>query len=128
MTLAAGRLRHRVTIEQKVTARDPNTGAPITSWLPWAENIAAEVVPLSVKEFMAAQATQSAVSARITIRYRPGLLATMRITHRGQVYNIAGALPDNASGLEYITLPVSTDLGGTGDGAPIHIKLDGGQL
>lgn len=31
----------------------------------------------------------------------------MRITHRGKVYNIAGVLPDNMSGLEYITLPVS---------------------
>ena len=113
MSLAAGRLRHRVTIEQQVTTRDPNTGASLKSWLAFAENIAAEVAPLSAREFLAAQATQSQVSARITIRYRPGLLATMRIVHRGQVYNIAGVLPDNVSGLEYITLPVSTEAQGS---------------
>jgi hypothetical protein len=27
--------------------------------------------------------------------------------HAGKVYNIAGVLPDNVSGQEYITLPVS---------------------
>ena len=135
MSLAAGRLRHRIVIEQKVTTRDPDTGAALTSWLPWvtnadgtAKSIAAEVVPLSAREFLAAQAGQSQVTARITIRYRPGLAATMRIIHRDQTYNIAGALPANKSGLEYITIPVSTDLAGAGDGAPIHIALDGGQL
>lgn len=107
MSLAAGRLRHRITIEQKVTTQDPDTGAPITAWESWADDVPAEVVPLSAREFLAAQAVQSEVSARITIRYRAGLLATMRIIHRGQVYNIAGVLPDNVSGLEYLTLPVS---------------------
>lgn len=120
MSLAAGRLRHRIVIEQKVTTRDPNTGAQITGWQPWitnedgsAKSIAAEVTPLSARELIAAQAAQSQVSARITIRYRPGLLATMRIVHRGQVYNIAGVLPDNVSGLEYLTIPVSA---GTNNG------------
>lgn len=113
MSLAAGRLRHRVTIEQKVTTRDPDTGAPITAWQTWAANVAAEVAPLSVKEFLAAQQLQSEVSARITIRYRSGVLATMRIRFKGQIYNIAGALPDAVSGLEYLTLPVSQ---GTNDG------------
>ena len=37
----------------------------------------------------------------------------MRILHRGQVYNIAGLLPDRVSGLEYITIPVSA---GVNDG------------
>lgn len=104
MTIAAGKLRHRITIEAKVTGRDPGTGAPITTWQTWAD-MWAEVAPLSAREFIAAQAGQSEVTARITIRYRQGLLATMRIVHRGQIYNIAGMLPDNVSGLEYITIP-----------------------
>jgi SPP1 family predicted phage head-tail adaptor len=114
MSLAAGRLRHSVLIEKKVTTRDEATGAPVTSWQPFLTdgagqpmNVRAEVVPLSAKEFVAAQAVQSQITTRITIRYRPGLLASMRITFRGQIYNIAGALPDNLSGLEYITLPCS---------------------
>lgn len=107
MSIAAGRLRHRVTIEQKVITRDPDTGAVIPGWQPFATDVAAEVVPLSAKEFIAAQAMQSQVTTRITIRYVTGLLASMRITFRGQVYNIAGILPDNVSGLEWITIPVS---------------------
>lgn len=112
MSIAAGRLRHSIQIEQKVTTRDPDTGAPITAWETFA-TVWAEVAPLSAKEFIAAQATQSEVSARITIRYRTGLDATMRILFRGQVYNIAGVLPDAVSGLEYVTLPVSV---GVSDG------------
>lgn len=105
MSLSAGRLRHRITIEAKVTTKDAN-GSAITAWQPWA-SVWAEVAPLSAREFIGAHAMQSEVSARITIRYRPGMLATMRLIHRGQVYSIAGVLPDNVSGLEYITLPVS---------------------
>ena len=43
----------------------------------------------------------------MVIRYRTGILPTMRILFRGKAYNIAGALPDKDSGLEYLTIPVS---------------------
>jgi SPP1 family predicted phage head-tail adaptor len=66
----------------------------------------AEVAPLSSREFIAAQSVQSEVRAKITIRAR-AIEPTMRIVHAGKVYNIAGVLPDNVSGQEYITLPVS---------------------
>lgn len=41
------------------------------------------------------------------MRYRDGLLPTMRILYRNKVYSIHGVLPDPDSGLEYLTLPVS---------------------
>ena len=47
------------------------------------------------------------------MRYRAGLLPSMRLVHRGEIFNIAGLLPDKASGLEYITIPVSA---GVNDG------------
>lgn len=103
-----GRLRHRVTIERQVTTVN-EFGEQETGWVP-AGSVWASVEPLSAREFIRAQQMQSQVSARIVMRYRPDLDASMRLIHRGTVYNIAGVLPDKDSGLEYVTLPVSAGL------------------
>lgn len=105
MSIAAGRLRHRVRIEQRVSGIDTFGDTLPADWAPVAE-VWAEVAPLSAREFIAAQSVQSEVKAKITIRARP-IDPTMRIVHAGKVYNIVGVLPDNVSGLEYITLPVA---------------------
>ena len=109
MALKAGRLRHRVAIQQKVQGQDPVSGDPIDVWQTVAglEAVPCAIEPLSAREFIAAQAVQSQVIARITMRYREGLDASMRILHKSTVYNIAGLLPDKDSGLEYFTVPVS---------------------
>jgi SPP1 family predicted phage head-tail adaptor len=104
-------LRHRVLIQQQVTTRDDD-GVSYTTWVDVAM-VWAAVEPLSAREFIQSGQTQAAVTARITIRYRAGLQASMRILHRSQVYNIAGLLPDKVSGLEYITILVS---GGANEG------------
>ncbi len=109
--VASGTLRHRVLIQQQVTTRDSD-GIEQTAWVDVA-TVWASVEPLSAREFIQSGQTQSAVTARITMRYRDGLLPSMRLIHRGEVFNIAGLLPDKASGLEYITIPVS---GGVNDG------------
>lgn len=127
MSIQAGRLRHRVLIEQYVlavdsngeTVQDPNTGATSGAWQEVA-TVWAAIEPLSAKEFIASQAVQSEVVARIVIRYRPGMDPAMRLVHmlsggaRGAVYNPAGFLQDKDSGMEYITIPVSA---GVNDGA-----------
>lgn len=109
MSLKAGRLRHRVAIQARVQGQDPVSGEVTESWQTvtgW-ETVPCAIEPLSAREFIAAQATQSQIVARITMRYRAGLLPTMRIVHKGAIYNIAGLLPDKDSGLEYLTIPVS---------------------
>ncbi|MFJ3121045.1 phage head closure protein [Pseudomonas protegens] len=106
--MRAGKLRHRIDIQRPVVVRDPEDNTELAvRWETVWERCPASVEPLSAREFISAQAKQSEVTARIVVRYRPGLLPTMRIVHRGEIYNIAGALPDNDSGLEYLTLPVS---------------------
>lgn len=104
--IAAGRLRHRVLIQSPVTSQNPVTGAPTTSWIDLA-TVWAEVVPSSVKEFVAAQAIDSEVTTRITIRRRVGVTAKCRIIHHDQIFNIHGVLVDPVSGVEYMTLPCS---------------------
>lgn len=68
----------------------------------------AAIEPLSAREFIAASATQSQIDARIVIRYRAGLTPDMRIIHGAKIYNPHGFLADAESGLEYLTIPVST--------------------
>lgn len=104
--IAAGRLRHRVLIQNPVESQDPVSGTLIATWVDLA-TVFAEVAPSSAREFVAAQAIDSEVTARITIRHRAGVTDKSRIIHRGQVYNVHGVLADPVSGLEYLTLPCS---------------------
>jgi SPP1 family predicted phage head-tail adaptor len=108
-TLPAGKLRHRITIERKTHLQDPTTGSLTPSWSPVAQNIHAAVEPLSGREFIAAAQTQNAISARITIRYRDGILPSMRVVHGTTVYNIIAVIPDPNTGREWLTLMVESE-------------------
>lgn len=70
--MQAGKLRHRVTLQEPVKEQNPTTGAVINTWRDVA-TIWAEVYPLSAREFIAAQASQGEITTRITIRYRAGV-------------------------------------------------------
>lgn len=104
--MQAGKLRHRVMLQHKVSVQNPLTGAVTPEWQD-IKKVWADVVPLSAREFIAAQATQAEITTRITIRYRSGLTNANRIVFRDRIYNIEGVLPDAVSGLEYLTLPCS---------------------
>lgn len=130
MSLAAGRLRHWVTVQSPFYIQDPVTGDQVPAWIDFL-TVWAAIEPLSAREFIASQAVQSKVTARITMRKRDDINATCRIVHNGKFYNIEGVLADPDSGLEYMTLPVSegvqdivVELDSNGD--PIDIILDGG--
>jgi len=103
----AGRLRHRVVIEDRAETRDADGDPLPVTWSTFADKVPAEIAPLSARDLVAAQAAQSEVSVRITIRWLPGLKARMRIRDlvEGTVYNIAGTIADNRSGREWITIP-----------------------
>lgn len=120
MTLAAGRLRHQVSLQRSDYLRDtdgeviqdPNTGETTSEWTEIALLWAA-IEPSSAREFIASQAVQSEITGKIVIRYRADILPTDRFVHNGKVYQIFGILPDKDSGLEYLTCPVGT---GVSDG------------
>lgn len=114
MSLAAGRLRHRITIQEKVTVViNPDTGEKETVWQDVAE-VWAAIEPLSAREFIASQQVDSEISARIVLRYRAGLNSAMRFVHvkdgQSVYYNPKDFLADPDSGLEYLTSPCSTGL------------------
>lgn len=80
----------------------------LPGWQTVWDKVPASVEPLSARDLIAAQAGQSEASGRIVIRYRAAVVPTMRILHRGNVYNIQGQpMPDPVSGLEYLTILVA---------------------
>jgi SPP1 family predicted phage head-tail adaptor len=108
--MRAGKLRHHVTLQRAEFSQDPVTGEVTPSWVEVAK-VWAAIEPLSGREFIAAAASQSEVTARVVIRYRPGVTSAMRLLHRGKLYNIQGVLADVDSGLDYLTLPCSEGVG-----------------
>lgn len=107
-TLAAGALRHRISIEQQQHSQDPITGAVSASWVEVVQNLPAAVEPLSGREYIAAAQVKSTITARVTIRYRAGITAAMRIKHGAETYAIRAVLPDSNSGREWLSLMVES--------------------
>jgi len=106
MNLSGG-LRHVVEIQSRTDVQDATTGEVTPTWATLYEEARAKIEPLSVNAFIQSQAEQSGIVANITIRYRSGLTANMRIVHNGVIYNPVGFLPDKKSGQEYLTVPCS---------------------
>lgn len=107
--------RHWLTFERLVEEMDSD-GARSEVWAPAFDvspTMPAEVAPLSGRELISANAVQSKVTHRIRIRYRDGITAKMRAVERETAYNIEAVIPDQRSGLRYLTLLAST---GTNEG------------
>lgn len=105
--MRAGKLRRRVDIQRPLYQQDPESGEMVRTWVDVWLRVPAAIEPLSAREFIAADATQSKVSARVVIRFRSGVDSTMRLIDRGRIYNIEGVLTDLESGREHLTLPCS---------------------
>ena len=84
--MQAGRLDQRVTVERFTSTQD-ELGQPIEAWAPLFTCWAA-VEPLTGREYLAAQAAVSEVTARIRMRFRPWMTAEDRVIHNGTTYGI----------------------------------------
>lgn len=109
MTMQAGRLRHRLEIQEKRPSRDPDSGAVVSAWVKVATP-RGSFEPLSARDFIAAAAAKTKLSARAVIRFRADVKERMRLRHGGKAFLIQGLLPDKESGREYLTLLLSEDL------------------
>jgi len=109
-----GRMRHLIEIQRRALIQDPITGEMLTeAWVRFAK-VYSSIEPLSTREFMESKTNQSEFTARIVIRYRPGVLETMRVVHGQTIYAIKGPpLSDKVSGRDYLTLMVAA---GVNDG------------
>ena len=94
--MKAGQLDQRVTVERLQGGFDelgqplPDTWAPLfTTW--------AAVTPLVGREYLAAAALVAEITARISLRYRPGITSQDRVSHNGQVYGIEAVIDVHSS-------------------------------
>ena len=109
MGIAAGELRHRVTIQAYADGGRDEDGFPTPStWTDYVQ-LWAKITPLSSRDLIAAQAAQSEVVARMVVRHRTDITTDMRVVHRGRIYHIASeGLDDNENGLIYTTFQLSS--------------------
>lgn len=93
MALMAGKLRHRITIQQRTTDQD-DYGQQLDRW----DDVArawADVEPLNGRELLAAAAVQAETTHTVTMRYRSGITPQLRINYNGRLFNILNVLDDN---------------------------------
>lgn len=87
-----GNLRERVTIRAKTRTVD-GVGRDTESWSTQvAANVPASVDPLMGQELMTAKQLQSEVTHKVRMRYRTGILPTMRIEYRSRNLQILEVL------------------------------------
>jgi len=86
MLMDAGRMRHRVSIQQVTETKD-TYGATTRTWATIA-TVWAAIEPIAGREYFYAQQVQSNVSHRVTIRHRAGVTPKMRIMHDSRTFEI----------------------------------------
>ena len=99
----AGKLRERITIQEKSVGRAAN-GEEVITWTNVIANEPAEVKVLRGRELVALRAALSELALEVRIRYRSGLNTTMRITWQGNPYYITEMLPGGKANKSEITL------------------------
>lgn len=110
--MQAGKLRTRVTIEERVPG-SPSvspTGRPLTTWGTHAV-VPASIEPIMGQAYFAAQTAGSKVDTRIRIRYEVGVTDdvdnTMRVSAGGVIYDINAVINVDNRNRELILMCVS---------------------
>jgi SPP1 family predicted phage head-tail adaptor len=96
--MRAGRLRHRVTFQNKVETQDAKSLEIIATFEDFAALIAAEIAPLKGADLLLAQQYTEALTTGITVRALDvvGVTGDMRILHpaTGLIYHIISIKAD----------------------------------
>ncbi len=95
-------MRERITLEQRSQAKD-NTGSPVSVWTEFGR-VWADVRPLSGAERESYRIGRSEVTTQFRIRYRNGVLPTMRIDWRGKKFAITEVIDEAARRAEMVLL------------------------
>ena len=85
-TSRLGALRHRISIEEPVRTPDEGGGAEIT----WNQVAAvwAEITPKSGREVFESDQLGGRITHEVRLRYRQGIIAKMRLTYQGRIFDI----------------------------------------
>jgi len=86
-----GKLRHRVTLQEYKEVLD-QYGTPIDQGWQDVATIWASIEPIQGREYVLLQNTQSELTTRIRIRYRPEITPAMRVLYGTRVFNIQSVI------------------------------------
>lgn len=102
MVMKIGELRHRITIQENISAKD-SFGADTPNWTDVA-TVWASIEPLSGKEFFAAQQINAEINTKIIMRYRTGIKPEMRATFKDRVFDILSVINDNERNISLVLM------------------------
>lgn len=100
--LEAGKLRHRVVVQEKVVDRN-EYGEEELDWSD-IDTVWAAVEPLRGREFIEAERAGAEVTTRIRLRYRSDITAAMRVTWNSHVYDIHSVINLDGLGRELVLM------------------------
>ena len=95
--MKVGRMRYRIII-QKPSDETDGFADPKDEWSDLAI-ICADIVPVSGREYFAAEQNMSETQFRIYIRYIEGITPKMRVMNNDTSYGILAVLGDKRSGM-----------------------------
>lgn len=84
--MRAGRLRHRIIIQRNIPTQSVQ-GEWAESWSTFI-TVWGSIEPLRGKEFLEAAQSNSQVQGKVVIRYREGILPSMRIKYGSRILRI----------------------------------------
>lgn len=91
--MEAGKLRHRIAL-QAVTVTKDSGGILLETWATviGSSSVPASLEPLKGREYYQAAAVAAENTIPVTIRYRPGVTAAMRVLFGVRILNIRHVL------------------------------------
>lgn len=99
--MMSARLRHRVDIEEYVEDQDSVTGEIVRQWVMFIDSVPAEVLTGPGSERMVSAVKHAETTARIVLRWFPGLLPTHRIIWQDKIYDILSIETDATGRRDY---------------------------
>ena len=95
--MKVGKMRYRITLQIPTDETDMYAN-PKEEWTDFKE-VWADIVPVSGREYFAAEQAMSETQYKIYIRYLDGVTQKMRILHGDVAYEILTVLGDKRSGM-----------------------------
>ena len=97
--MRAGRLRHRITIQQPTAGSANAYGETTDTWTTFAE-VRAAIIPQTAREFVAAQQVRGTMTHLLEIRALSGITNQMRVKFGTRYLHIDGVIEIDERGRE----------------------------
>jgi SPP1 family predicted phage head-tail adaptor len=88
--MRAGKLRHKVTIQDYTESQD-SYGTVTKTWADYA-TVWASIEPVKGREFWESQQINAEVTAKVILRYLEGVTPKMRVKHGSRIFQVISVI------------------------------------